>query len=504
MRLKYLLPVATIFFGITASALDITTTEGGTLAEQLGDNKTITTLKINGPVNAVDFEYISGTLKSLSVLDLSDATITAVSGVKTTSGASEFQANELPQYALFGTGITDITLPGNITAICEGALGKTAIKSITIPASITTIGNYAFAGCSSLAEITVPSTVTNLGAGVWKECVSLGNATIYSRLETIGDNMFDGCVSLSAVTLQPSYKSIGNSSFAGCTSLSDFTFPATLVSIGDKAFYNSGLTAVNLNNCAALATIGDFGFAKCAKLINVTMGNSSTALGKGIFFDDTALARVQLPASTSKIPSFTFKGTASIDADNTLPEGTREIGDYALYGWENAEELLLPRGVSHIGTGAMEGWSSLKKLGAENLAEVPSLGKDVWAGVNQPEATLYVKDSAAEEQFKAADQWKDFRITIGTTGADNIIDDVTGENGSANVDFTVGDGWLRVQSHGAEIARVNIYDLTGRTRHAAACESTTLTVNTSQWRGSVLVAEAVLADGTRATIKLSI
>jgi len=504
MKLQYPLSIVLICCGITASALDITTTEGGGLAGQIGDNKTITTLKITGPVNALDFEFINGTLTSLSALDLSDATITAVSGVRTTTGSTEFKANELPRYALFGSNITDITLPGDLVSIGEGALGKTKIKAISIPAGVTAIGNHAFASCSSLAEITIPSTVTSIGSGVWKDCTSLGKATINSRVEMIGDNMFEGCVRLSEINLQPTVKSIGNNSFAGCTSLSEFAFPPTTVSIGDKAFYDSGLTSVNLNSCGALSSIGDFGFAKCAELTNVTMGNTSASLGKGVFFDDTALARVQLPASTTAIPSFTFKGTASIDANEALPENTGEIGDYALYGWENTEKLLLPSEVSYIGTGAMEGWSSLKVLGAENMSAVPSLGENVWAGVNQPETTLYVKDNAAEEQFKAADQWKDFRITIGTTGADNIIDDAAGENGSANVDFTVGDGYLRVQSQGADIARVNIYDLTGRTRHTTEANAGTLTVSTSRWSGSVLVAEAVLTDGTRATIKISI
>lgn len=504
MKLKYLLSTAAIFCGITAPALDITTAESGSLAAQIGENTTLTTLKINGKINALDFEYINGTLTSLTTLDLSDATITAVSGASTTAGGCEFPANELPQYALFGTGITDITLPANLTTIGEGALGKTAIKSITIPAGVTTIGNYAFANCNNLEEITVPSTVTKLGAGIWKDCSNLATATVYSRVETIGDSMFEGCARLSDVTLQPSYKSIGNSSFAGCTSLSAFTFPPTLVSIGDKSFYNSGLTAVNLNECVSLASIGNFSFAQCAALTSVAMGNTSAALGKGIFFDDTALTSVQLPSSATTIPAFTFKGTSSIDTESALPDKTREIGDYALYGWENAETLMLPHGTEYIGTGAMEGWSSLKKLGAEDLAGVPALGENVWAGVNQPDVALYVKDSIAENQFKSADQWKEFRIIIGTTGADHIINDVTGENGSANVDFTVGDGYLRVESHGAAIARVSIYDLTGRNRYAADTDTTALTINTSQWRGSVLIAEATLSDGTHATIKLSI
>lgn len=503
MNLKSLLTIAALWCISTASALDITTTEGGTLATQLGDNTTITTLKVTGPINAADFDYITESLTKLADLDLSQSTVTALSGYRSTSGTSEFYADELPPYALFGSGITTIALPDGLTKIGEGALGKTAVKAVAIPASVKSIGNYAFADCRNLTEITVPSTVTQLGDGIWKDCSGLEKATIYTQMEEIGDNMFDGCTLLSEVALQPTFKSIGENSFANCTSLGDFTFPSTLVSIGDKAFYGSGLLSVHLDDCGSLASIGDFAFAKCSRLESVTMGNGATALGKGLFFDDTALMQVQLPSSTAMIPAFAFKGTTTIDPENTLPANTKEIGDYALYGWEHADQLILPEGTEHIGTGAMEGWTSLKKLGAENLSDVPTLGADVWAGVNKGDVYLYVKNSTAEN-FKAADQWKDFKVTIGTTGADNIIDDITGENGNANVDFNIGDGYLRVQSHGADIARINIYDLNGRSRYTADVNAAALTVNTMQWRGSVLIVDVRLADGTRATIKLSI
>ncbi len=503
MKLKSLLTIAALCSATASNALEITTVEGGTLSSLTGDDTTVTTLSVTGPVNAYDFEYISGTLKSLTSLDLSRATITAASGAKTATGSSEFYADELPPYALFGTNLTKVILPENLIIVGEGALGNTPITSITIPPSVTTINNYAFTNCDKLTEITVPSTVTALGAGVWKGCKSLEKATIHTQMDEIGAGMFEGCTNLSEIQLQPTFKRIGDSSFANCTSLNTITFPATLVSIGDKAFYNSGLTSVLLDNSPALASIGDFAFAECKQLESVSMGNSTTTLGKGLFFDDTALSQVQLPASASVIPAFTFKGTTAINPETALPVNTKEINDYALYGWEHVESIILPEGTEYIGTGAMEGWNSLRKLGAENLSAVPALGENVWNGINQGDVYLYVKSSTADD-FRSADQWKDFKITIGSTGADEIINDVTGENGSANVDFTVGDGYLRVQSHGADIADIRIYDLNGRSRYMATVDTDALTVNTMQWRGSMLIVDVKLADGSRATVKLSI
>ncbi|MBD5229304.1 MAG: leucine-rich repeat domain-containing protein [Bacteroidales bacterium] len=503
MKFKYLLASLSLTCAMAAGALDITTVEAGTLASLTGDDKDITTLKISGPVNAADFFYITDTLTSLTSLDLSDATIEAVSGLKTATGNTEFAANEIPHYALFGSKVSSVVLPDNITLIGEGAFGNTAITSIEIPESVTTISNYAFTGCNSLTDITVPSTVTTLGAGVWMGCTVLEKATILTQLEEVPENLLANCSSLSQVQLQPTYKSLGNSAFVNCTKLADFSFPASLVSVGDKAFYNSGLTAVNLAGASSLASIGDFAFAKCAALENVNMGDAAPVLGKGIFFDDTALVQVQLPSSTTVIPAFTFKGTSSLDSDNTLPSTTQSIGDYALCGWENATSIILPEDTRYLGTGAMEGWTSLQKIGAEHLSQVPELGSDVWAGVNQDKVYLYVKEATAAD-FNAADQWKEFKVTIGASGVDNIMDDAAAVNGSANVDFNVGDGYIRIESQGSPIAAVRIYDLNGRNRYAAATDSNSVTVNTSQWRGSVLLVDVTLADGARASIKVSI
>lgn len=503
MKLKYLFTAITLMCAIAANAIDVTTTEAGTLSAQIGDNKDVTTLKISGPINAADFQYITGTLTRLTSLDLSDATIEAVSSLKTPTGNTEFPANELPEYALFGTKLTSVVLPDNIVTIGEGALGSSAITTVTIPASVTTISNYAFAGCTKLTEITVPSTVKNLGQGLWKGCTALKKATIFTVLLQLGDNMFEGCSSLTNVALQPTFTTIGNSAFAGCSKLDHFDFPSTLVSIGDKAFYQSGLYSVQLNSAKSLASVGDYAFALCSNLEVASIGGDAPVIGKGVFFDDTALHAVQLPASTTVIPAFTFKGTTAMDATYQLPSATQRIEDYALCGWEQMPSLTLPANTEYLGTGAMEGWTSLSKIDAENLSAVPTLGDNVWEGVDQSKVDVTVQSDLAEE-FQNADQWKEFKITLGATGSDAIIDDMAGANGSVNVDFNVGNGYIRIESHGEDIASVNIFDLNGRNRYVATnVDSHTFSVNTSQWRGTVLIVNVTLQGGGSAAIKIN-
>lgn len=503
MRFKLLIPIAALCISPIANALDITTTEAGTLATAIGDNTAVSTLTVTGPINAVDIEYINGTLTSLTDLNLSEATIMPVSGVKSVTGTTEFKADALPHYAFFGTKIASITLPRTLVTIGESALGNSSLTSIEIPASVTTIADYAFVKCDNLLTVTVPPTVTDLGAGVFMDCRQLASATIESNSTAIKADMFNNCQSLATVNLPASVESLGDRCFANCPALKEFDFGASLTTIGAKSFYDSGLTAVNLDKSTALTTIGDYAFAKCGSLKSVKMNGSTPTLGQGLFFDDTALTTVQLPASATVIPAFTFKGTNSINAETALSDDTREIGDYALYGWDKTTEFKLPDNLSSIGSGAMEGWTSLKDINGRTLTAVPALGDNVWEGVNQPEVNLLVKNAEMQSQFNNADQWKDFTITISTTGSDSIINDATG-NGDAKVDFNVGNGYLRITSSARDIARVNIYDLNGRSRYTVAPDAASVTIATSQWTGTILVVDATLTDGSRATIKLSI
>ena len=67
--------------------------------------------------------------------------------------------------------LTNITIPGSVIEISEGAFSKcSSLTNITIPNSVTSIGKDAFIKCSSLTRSYVPSIFKNIKSVFPKNC----------------------------------------------------------------------------------------------------------------------------------------------------------------------------------------------------------------------------------------------------------------------------------------------------------------------------------------------
>ena len=114
-------------------------------------------------------------------------------------------------------------------------------KSTIIPDSVTSIGEYAFAYCSSLTSITIPDSVTSIDNWAFAYCSSLTSITI------LGDSAFSDCSSLTSITIGNSVTYIGEGAFSLCTSLTDVYYSGTEeqwnnISIGSDNYYLESAT----------------------------------------------------------------------------------------------------------------------------------------------------------------------------------------------------------------------------------------------------------------------
>lgn len=219
------------------------------------------------------------------------------------------------------------------------------IRNIVIPEYIRTIKKGMFYGCDQLVSIEIPSTVTTIEAHAFHNCTNLRSVIFKdnSRLSKIGDYAFAGCSSLEELNL-PLVSSIGAYTFARCYSLKKITFasssvfPSDLEKIPPYAFAacksllsvefgaNSMLETIDKGaffGCSSLQrviisgrvkSLGAYAFAYCGKLNSLAFIqiDALESIGKAAFMFCENLAYFQLPSGLERIPARTFYGCSKL------------------------------------------------------------------------------------------------------------------------------------------------------------------------------------------------
>lgn len=333
------------------------------------------------------------------------------------------------------TSLREITLPSALEAIEDGVFwGATSLQSIEIPSSVKSIGAIAFMDCASLKSITIPATVQSIGREAFDNVpletlninmTSVGNwfhknpalksVVLGPSVKTVGNLAFSECPSLSSVTVNGALTSIGEGAFSGCKALSSFPVSDSLTSIGEYAFAASGIReftipasvtdfGVNIfgsfeGSCIETLTVNapvipeeafhstitlerlitgpgvreikDKAFFQCYALKEITLGETLTTLGEGVFtycpietmnvntidveydFDlsymgDSKVKTMNFGDKVKSIGPKAFWGSSALETLN-LPESLESIGDEAFYFTKSLKSLVIPDGVVSIG-----------------------------------------------------------------------------------------------------------------------------------------------------------
>lgn len=435
MMRKFIFVISALLM-IQAQALEVTSTAGG-LKDKVTD-VSITDLTVNGAMDARDFYFIAEHLTQLLTIDLTEVQVEACHTDEPYFWNQDFAAGVLPTGALAGMQLTSVKLPSGLTVIGTAALsGCTRLETINLPATLVSVGDYAFAGCSALQTITLPASVTKVGYGAFMRCTSLTSLTVErsSRLCQIDATALMDCPALTTVSLG-----------------------TALESVGDRALAGTGITNLNLRNNRNLTTMGDWAVVM-TPVQEAQLPSSLTNLGKGAFFYDTDLKRIQLGGQLDHISDYQFAGTGLNEPVDLT--GVVTMGNYALYNVSQLSVVELPATVTWIGAYAMAGMTGMTEM-ISNAEEVPQLGENVWAGVDQANIPLTVP-TASISSYKEAEQWKEFMFASSWLKGDvNADGEVNIADINALLDIILGkqvdhDMWLRADVN--EDGEVNIADI---------------------------------------------
>ena len=249
----------------------------------------------------------------------------------------------------------------------SGAFYGAKFSDVTFGSGVAAIGNYAFAGCSTIEKITLPEGLSRVGNYAFKGCKNLSSISVLRGAKSFGEGAFEGCNDVVKVDIAD-VASWCSSTFANATSnplhisgnivlngtsVTNLEIPDSVTSISAYTFYNcKKLRGVTLP--ITVENIGASAFAGCNNLKGITLPSSLKSLGAEAFAGCTGALVVNCNiASVTTAKNGAFYG--SMFSTATISEGVQEVGDYALYGCSSLGRITLGRGIKRIGKYAFYG-----------------------------------------------------------------------------------------------------------------------------------------------------
>ena len=233
-------------------------------------------------------------------------------------GKEAFKECESLTRVTLGKGITEVSEGafeycyslGSVTMTNEViSLGKSAfrgcysLKRVTFSDTLTTIGRYCFSGCSILENVEIPKSVTEIGGSAFEYCKAIVSIAIPDGVKEISW-LFHGCVNLEYVKLGAQLQTIGESSFWDCVKLSGIVIPDGVTCIERSAFYNCAkLSSVKLPD--GLTVIEGLAFFGCVSLTSIDFNAKLTTIKKAAFWN-SGLTKVNIPDNVTTVEARAF------------------------------------------------------------------------------------------------------------------------------------------------------------------------------------------------------
>lgn len=253
---------------------------------------------------------------------------------------------------------------------------------------------------SSATSINIPSaidgkSVTSIGNNAFYSCKNLVNITIPDSITSIGNNAFEYCASLKSVLIPGSVKSIGNAAFNRCESLMNieviknnsnyFSQDGVLFDKNKTKLiqYPIGNKRIAYDIPNGVKSFGDCAFDSCSTLKNITIPDSVTSIGWGVFSGSTSLTNIDVSENNLNYSSyegvlFNKNKTELIKypignerTSYNIPAGVINFGD-VFSDCKNLVNITIPNSVTNIGVGAFWQCANLASITITN--SVTSIG----------------------------------------------------------------------------------------------------------------------------------
>lgn len=441
---------------LTAQVLKTVTVSAGNLSTSLTSDelKTVTNLKINGRIDASDFQTMRDDMTSLGIIDLSDVTIEgnvlpamAFYNSASDKGKIELLRIKLPQTLTYigkqsfikCYNLDSIDIPDNVTVISEQSfMYCSSLKTVRFPKSLEKLGknsfctssigkvdlidtktrrieDCAFQSCNELKELKMNEGIDTIGSNCFLNCIKIPSLTFPTTIKLIDFSCFSGCTGIEKIKFNTSINSkttINNTAFAECSGIKDtLVIPSSIKEILDAGRGSSGafFRCTNIPYVKfeeGISSIGALAFMLCTGIKGtIDIPSTVQTIGNDAFNGCAGITKVNFPNGLVNIYDKAFMSCTSLKGTLKLPETLKVIGYAAFWGCNNLTSVEIPSSVTTIGEVGLNGigFSSIKVTNPSPINIISTAFRDV----DKTACFLYVP-TGSKVAYSYATGWKDF------------------------------------------------------------------------------------------------
>ena len=276
------------------------------------------------------------------------------------------EVTRIRSYAFSGcAGLTSVVFPEKLQVIPEGVCrGCVNLTRVVFPDGLRKIEFQAFADCPGLMEVSLPSGLQSIENAAFIRCTGLTGVTAPDGIVKIGGWAFHSCAALKRVSLPAGLPILGERAFEGCRELTEIEF--RVQSAQDVRYTcQDGMVRSDGGNTLVFALgglsgpcripegvryVGEYAFARCEKITEVTVPDSVELFWPHAFQGCTGLKKLTLPDALKRLSAHLCDGCTALEQVN-LPNTLTWVDEYAFAG-TRLEEADLPAGVVGVGPSA--------------------------------------------------------------------------------------------------------------------------------------------------------
>lgn len=306
---------------------------------------------------------------------------------------SEYSSNSkidyIGAYAFYGTNISEIHVPFNVTSIKQSAFANCKeLKNIYLYNNVdgTKKNSYISAfededgsviEAGWVVEEDIYQGVENIEVGVFKDSPKFDSIILIDSNKTNISNI--GEISL-PITLKSLGGSNNEASLFTNTSVTTLNLSKDYSGVSNEEYLNklkndnslrilppslcesaTKLVNVNFGSGSSIETLGRNIFKNCTSLENIVIGNSVKTVETSAFEGCINLKNVTLSTGSKTITESTFAGCSSLKSI-VIPDNYLTIGKYVFNGCSSLFEVKMSTNINDIGEGAFANCSALTNI----------------------------------------------------------------------------------------------------------------------------------------------